>query len=52
MVGRALEAQRAHALILHPPAQRIQDTALTDAGLALQQHDLPFAVLRLLPAVE
>ena len=49
VVGRALEAQRLHALRLEPLAQRAQDAALADPGFTRQQHHLAFAVPRLRP---
>ena len=52
VVGRALEAQRLHALRFEPLAQRVQDAALADPRLARQQHHLAFAVLRLRPAAK
>src|SRR4051794_20120693 len=52
IVGRALEAQRLHALGLEPLAQHAQSAALADAGLAAQQHHLTIAVPRLGPAAQ
>ena len=52
VVGRALEAQRLHALRFEPLAQRAQDAALADPGFTRQQHHLAFAVLRLRPAAQ
>ena len=52
IVGRALEAQRLHALRFQPLAQRAQDAALADPGFTRQQHHLAFAVLRLRPSAK
>ena len=45
VVGRALEAERLHALGFEPLAQRGQDAALADPGFTRKQHHLTFAVL-------
>ena len=49
VVGRALEAQRLHALHFEPLAQRAQDAALADPGFTRQQHHLAFAIPCLRP---
>ncbi len=52
VVGRALESERAAHPCFQPLAQRTQNAALADAGFAGEQHDLAFAVLRQLPALQ
>src|SRR5262249_4342871 len=51
VIGRAMEAQTAGALLLQARAQLAQDTALADARLPGQHHHLAFAVLRQVPAL-
>ena len=49
VVGRALEAQRLHALRVEPLAQGAEDAALTDPRFTRQQHYLALAILRQRP---
>ena len=52
VVGRALESQRPARLALPAARAARSDAALADTGLSGEQHDLPFAVLRQLPALQ
>src|SRR5262249_36385832 len=52
VVGRALQAQARYVLRLETAAQLAEDAAFADARLTRQQHDLAFAVLHQVPALE